>query len=161
MRKAKSDPSFEHYLKDSGVNDQVLIYILKGHLVIEALLLELLQVKIQGDTPWKWNFPTKTSECVSFGLISRDQADALNDLNDLRNDFAHILGQSLDFDRVFSLVKKASKGFEFSDMTIHTDKSLAEEWYGIESSIVEVLDSFYFELAHILFENGGANRLGG
>lgn len=161
MRKAKSDPSFEHYLEDSGVDNQVLVYILKGHLVIEALLVELLQVKIQGDTPWKWNFPTKTSKCVSFDLISQDQADALNDLNDLRNDFAHILGQSLDFDRVFSLVKKTSKGFEFSDMAIHNNKSLAKEWYGIESSILEVLDSFYFELAHILFENGGANRLGG
>ena len=141
MRKAKTNPSFEHYLEDSGVNDQILIYILKGHLVVEALLVELLQVKIQGDMPWKWNFPTKISKCVSFGFINQDQADALNDLNDLRNDFAHILGQRIDFDRIFSLVKKASKGFEFSDTTIHENKSLTEEWYGIESGLVEVLSS--------------------
>lgn len=161
MRKAKSEASFEHYLKNSGIDEQALIYVLKGHLVVEALLVELLQVKILGDTPWKWNFPTKTSKCVSFGLINQEQADALNDLNDLRNDFAHILGQSIDFDRIFSLIKKASKGFEFSDTTIHENKSLAEEWYGVEGGLVEVLNSFYFELAHVLFENGGTDRLGG
>ena len=162
MRKAKTDPSFEYYLRASCIDEQALVLVLKGHLVIEAILVELIQIKVSNDTPWKWNFPAKTSQCVHCGFINQAQADALNDLNDLRNDCAHILGQQFTFDRIFTLIKKAADaGFDFSDETIHRDPTLSEEWYGIEAGLSEVLNSFYFDLADILHASGGPDRRGG
>lgn len=162
MRKASAEPSFEYYLYELSKKDYALVTVLKGHLVVEALLVELIQLRVSNDTPWKWSFPTKTSKCLSFGFIDQFQADALNDLNDLRNDFAHVLGQALTFDRIFSLVRKAATaGFDFSDDTIHLDKKLSEEWYGVDGCLIEVLNSFYFDLAMVLLDQGGPDHTGG
>ena len=161
MRKAKETPSFEHYLHALSNNDEALVFVLKGHLVIEALLVELIHLRSPGDIVWRWNFPKKTSKCVDFGFITKDKADALNNLNDLRNDFAHILGQDITFDRIFMLVQKAvHAGFDFSDDTIQ-DRNKAEQWYGINGGLIEILNSFYFDLAFTLYDNGGPNRMGG
>lgn len=162
MRKAKATPSFEHYLHTLSRDDEALLTVLKGHLVVEALLVELIQLRETGDMMWRWSFPTKTSKCVEFGFITQDQAEALNDLNNLRNDFAHVLGQDISFDRVFSLAQKAAHAeFDFSDDTLHQDRATAEEWYGIDGCLLEVLNSFYFDLASILHDRGGPDRTGG
>ena len=159
MRKAKETPSFEHYLQSN--NDEALVFVLKGHLVIEALLVELIHLQSPGDIVWRWSFPRKTSKCVDCGFITKDQADALNNLNDLRIDLAHILGQDITFDRVFILVQKAAyAGFDFSDDNIH-DRNKAEQWYGINGGLMEILNSFYCDLAFILYDNGGPDRMGG
>ncbi|MDC7697242.1 hypothetical protein [Vogesella indigofera] len=162
MRKAIASPSFEHYLKAIDNDDQCLVTVLKGHLVVEALLVELLELHVPADTPWKWNFPTKTTKCVEFGLITTSQAEALNELNNIRNDFAHVLGQRLGFGRVFGLVQKAAAaGFEFTDDTIHQDEVKSKIWYDTDGCIVEVLNSFYSDLAMLLLEHGGPDRIGG
>lgn len=161
MRKAVITPSFEHYLRVTEIDDQRLVTVLKGHLVIEALLVELLELHVDVDAPWKWNFPTKTAKCVDFGLITTSQAEALNELNNIRNDFAHVLGQRLGFERIFSLIQKAaSAGFDFSDESIYQNETTAKEWYDTDGCIVEVLNSFYVDLAMILVENGGPDRIG-
>jgi hypothetical protein len=162
MRKAAASPSFEHYLTVIDTDDQRLVTVLKGHLVIEALLVELLELHVPVDAPWKWNFPTKTAKCIEFGLITTRQAEALNELNDIRNDFAHVLGQRLGFERAFGMVRKAaSAGFDFSDDTIHQDEVKSKEWYDTDGCIVEALNSFYFDLAMLLLEKGGPDRTGG
>jgi hypothetical protein len=162
MRKAAAPPSFEHYLSVIDTDDQRLVTVLKGHLVVEALLVELLETQVPTDMPWKWNFPTKTAKCVDFGLITASQADALNELNNIRNDFAHVLGQRLGFERVFRMVQKAaSAGFDFSDDTIHQDEVKSKNWYDTDGCIVEVLNSFYFDLALLLLKLGGPDRTGG
>lgn len=160
MRKAKGTPSFDYYLQMRGDNDETLVTLLKGHLVIEALLVELIQLRGDGDTPWRWNFPKKTEKCVEFGFIRQNQADVLNDLNNLRNDFAHILGHTITIDLVFDLTNKAaSAGFEFSDDTLWQDRQKAEEDYGIHGCIVEVLNSLYVDLAMTLRDNNGPDRI--
>lgn len=162
MRKAAALPSFEHYLKVISTDDHRLVAVLKGHLVVEALLVELLEIHVPVDAPWNWNFPTKTAKCVEFGLITAPQAEALNELNNIRNDYAHVLGQRLGFERVFVLVRKAaSAGFNFSDDTIHQDEVKSKAWYDTDGCIVEVLNSFYFDLAMLLLEHGGPDRTGG
>jgi hypothetical protein len=162
MRKAGATPSFEHYLHQLGANEKALVTVLKGHLVVEALLVEILQLNITGDTPWNWNFPKKTKKCVEFGFITSEQADALNLLNDLRNDFAHVLGKEIHFDSVFKLAQKAAQaGFDFSDDTIHLDRAKSEEWYRIDGGLIDILNSFFLDLAMILLENGGPDRTGG
>jgi hypothetical protein len=162
MRKALASPSFEHYLRVIDNDDQRLVTLLKGHLVVEALLVEILELHVPVGAPWKWNFPSKTARCVELGLITALQAEVLNELNNVRNDLAHVLGQRLDFDRLFGLVQKAaSAGFEFSDDTIHMDKVKSKDWYDTDRCIVELLNSFYFDLATRLLENGGLDSTGG
>jgi len=162
MRKAATSPSFEQYLRAINTDDQRLVTVLKGHLVVEALLVELLELHVPVDAPWKWNFPTKTEKCVEFGLITTSQAEALNELNNIRNDFAHVLGQQLGFDRAFGMAQKAaSAGFDFSDDTIYQDEVKSKEWYDTDGCIVEVLNSYYFDLAMLLLEHGGPDRTGG
>jgi len=161
VRKAKATPSFDHYLHALSESDEALVTVLKGHLVIEALLVELIQLRVSTDSMWRWTFPAKTSKCVEFGFITQSQADALDDLNNLRNDFAHILGQDITFDRVFTMAQKAANArFDFSDDTIHQDRVKAEEWYGIDGGLLDILNSFYFDLAHILHDNNGPDRTG-
>lgn len=62
MRKAKDVPSFDHYLHALSASDEALLTVLKGHLVIEALLVELIQLRVTNDSVWKWNFPKKNIE---------------------------------------------------------------------------------------------------
>lgn len=161
MRKAALSPSFDHYLSSFGDED-VIVLILKGHLVIEALLVELLQTQGDSDIYWKWNFPKKCDALIDKKLLSVEQAAALKDFNDIRNDIAHILGHTVTFDRVFKLAGKlAAGGFDFSDDTIHQNRKLSEEWYGITGGLVDIINSFYFDLAWILQEAGGPDRTSG
>lgn len=158
MRKAVLSPSFEHYLASFG-NEDVIVLILKGHLVIEALLVELLQTQEHSDKYWKLSFPKKCEALTSFGLLTSKQAEAIINFNEIRNDIAHILGHKVTFDRIFELAKKAAEaGFDFSDDTIHQNRKLSEEWYGISGGLIDILNAFYFDLAWILKEAGGSER---
>ena len=136
MRKAKVSPSFLAYL-DGLKRDQPLELILVGHLVVEALLVELIQLDLASDQPWKWTFPKKVEHCVSKGLVDAARKTVYLRLNDIRNDFAHSLGHRLE------------------------NRSLSEEWYGLEGVLTEVLNEMYLELAYSLHENGGPDRTGG
>ena len=161
MRKAKIDPSFNHYL-ESVAGDQPLDLVLRGHLVIEALLVELIQTKQPGDQPWKWNFPQKADFCVAQNLLDSPRAEVCKRLNDIRNDFAHVLGHRVTFDELFTLVCQAAQaGLDFSDDTIHQNRALSEEWYGIDGVITEIFNSMYFDLAEALVNAGGPDRRGG
>ncbi|BAY42124.1 glycyl-tRNA synthetase subunit alpha (plasmid) [Nostoc sp. NIES-2111] len=161
LRKAKLPPSFWHYVAQTD-QEEILVLVLKGHLVIEALLVELIQLTENSDQPWRWNFPSKVKKCIELNYLTTDMGDALLNINDLRNDLAHILGHSITFDRVFELAQKVGNaGFAFSDETIYLDKQQSEDWYGIFGVLMDILNSIYFDLGSILYNNGGENRLGG
>lgn len=156
MRKPVLAPSFTQYLDKLSENDEILVTVLKGHLVFEALLVEIIQLKLFNDHPWKWSFPNKVKWCVEKGYLSDQKGNALKYFNDIRNDFAHILGHQLTFDRVFTLAEKlGDAGFYFSDETIYSDRQLSEEWYGIDSAMIDILNTIFFDLAWLLAENGG------
>lgn len=161
VRKAKLPPSFLLYISQTEQED-ILVLVLKGHLVIEALLVELIQLTENSDQPWRWNFPNKVNKCIELNYLTAEMGAALLNLNDLRNDLAHILGNSITFDRVFELAQKVGNaGFDFSDETIYRDKQQSEKYYGIFGVLMDILNSIYFDLSFILYENGGGNRLGG
>ncbi|MBD1933023.1 MULTISPECIES: hypothetical protein [Cyanophyceae] len=44
---------FEHYIGQLSRNDEILVTLLKGHLIVEALLVEIIQLKPSNDQPWK------------------------------------------------------------------------------------------------------------
>ncbi len=85
------------------------------------------------------NFPAKANLCKALGLIDSDMTSFLLEMNTIRNRFAHRLGYSLSFDDAFSFAQAAAKGgVEFSDDSIHTDRTNSEAWYGIKGIIQEV-----------------------
>jgi hypothetical protein len=95
-------------------------------------------------------------KCVEIGLLTDEVGKSLKAFNNVRNDFAHILGHRLTFDDVFELVKKvAGAGFDFTDDTIWTDRQLSEELYEIEGVVNEVVRNIYLDLAYVLHEEGG------
>lgn len=161
MRKPVLAPSFNHYLGQLSQNDELLVTVLKGHLVIEALLVELIQLKISNDQPWRWNFLQKIDWCVKEGYISAQKGVALKAFNDIRNDFAHVLGHQLAFDQVFTVAQQLGEaGFDFSDKTIYTDRELSKHEYGIDGAIIDILNTIFFDLAFTLMENGGHDHSG-
>lgn len=161
MRKAKLSPSFSLYLERLKKH-QPLELVLRGHLVIEALLVELIQLQVANDRPWKWDFPSKVRWCVDKSLIPAERESCYLHFNDIRNDFAHILGHELTFDDLHDLlVDMAQAGYDFSDDTIYSDRELSEKWYGMEGALQEIINEFYFELAFSLHDHGGPDRLSG
>lgn len=160
MRKAKIEPSFMHYLEGTK-GAEFLPLVLTGHLVVEALLVELIQLRRPGNAAWRMNFREKVEACVAESFVPANRAPLYLRLNEMRNDFAHSLGHELPFDDAFTLVKDmAAVGFDFSDDTIHLDREKSEEWYGVYGCLIEALNEFYFTLAWALHDNGGAHRLG-
>jgi len=159
IRKANVHPSFTQYL-DRLRDEQPLELVLVGHLVLEALLVELIQLKDHHDKCWKLPFSEKLQRCSKMGTLLPARVPFYQRLNDIRNDFAHVLGHRLEFDDVFALVgDMAIAGYDFSDQTVYSDRKLSEEWYGVQGVLVEVLNNLYFELAESLLINGGASRL--
>ena len=155
-RKPASPPSIDFFLTKHPQQD-ALVLILMGHLSIEYLLVEILKLKCSYvDEPWNWNFPNKVNKCVEIGVLTDEAGEALKTFNNVRNNFAHILGHTLTFDDVFGLAKKvAGAGFDFTDDTIWTDRQLSEEWYGIGGVVNEVVRNIYLDLAYVLREEGG------
>lgn len=158
MRKPVSLPSFEYYLSKLSDNDETLVTVLKGHLVVEALLVEIIQLEFSknndflSEKPWRWSFPQKVNWCIKNGYLTANKGDALKDFNNVRNDFTHILGYQLTFDRVLNLADKFGND-EFSDI------KLSKEWYEINDVIIEILNIIFCDLALVLSEKGGADYM--
>lgn len=160
-RKATTEPSFDAYLSNLGT-DQPIELVLLGHLVIEALLVEIIQLSEHSEKPWRWNFPKKLDYVETKGLLPSPHRQFYERLNDIRNDFAHMLGHRLTFDEVFKLAQDlAAAGYDFSDSTLHTHRERSEEWYGCDGALTEVIMELYYELTEILATNGGPDRRGG
>ena len=130
---------------------------LRGHLVIEALLVELITTVEAGDHIWKWGFPVKTNFALDHNLITGGIKQALDCFNDFRNDFAHIFGFAITDHDVHQLARRLEKhGVDFSDSVGHQPFKEAMQSYGGEAGILsEILWCLAFELAHSLMERGG------
>lgn len=81
MRKAKINPSFEHAYEEFVASPH-LQRVIVGHLVIEAQLVELIQLKEPGDKAWRISFPQKVDKCIDLKLIHPNLKDGLLALND-------------------------------------------------------------------------------
>lgn len=156
MRKPAKPPSIDFLLENHPQRD-ILIVILVGHLSIEYLLVAMIQLKYSySDKIWGWSFPAKVDKCVEGNLITNLMGKTLKSINDLRNDYAHILGHRLKFDDVFTIaVHAANAGFEFSDDTLWKDRQLSKKWYGLNGIVNELFKNVYIDLGFILLENGG------
>jgi len=158
----REQPNLNHLM--SLFSDEIMSAFINGHLIIESLLVQLIDLKLKNPDDFNafhLNFPGKVNLCKALDLIDIDLATFLLEMNSIRNRFVHRLGYNLSFDDAFSFVQAAAKGgIDFSDDTIYNDKEKSQEWYGIEGIIQEVFQNTAQDLSWIMDENGGEFQFG-
>lgn len=151
--KNRERPNLDHLM--SLFDNEVLSAIITGHLIIESLLIQFIELK-EGVSELKGNFPSKVDKCVSLGFFGEDLKEYLLMINNVRNNFAHNLGYKFSFDDCFRLVMKAGEvGIDFSDETIFENRSASERWYGLQGVIQELFQNTAMDLSFIMEEHGG------
>ncbi len=140
-----------------GDDPELIALVLKIHLALEAILIELLSLQDATDKIYKLSFPAKTSALVTSGAITLSDSAAFDLVNDFRNDFAHIFGHSVTLADTLGLARALERqGVDFSDSAGHYSEAQAIEYYGGTLGILaEVGWCILFHAAHLLMESGG------
>jgi hypothetical protein len=130
---------------------------LRGHLTIEALLIELIQLRRLDDKVYRMSFPDKAEHLAKEGLIHGGLRDALIAFNEWRNDFAHVFAHQARFADVHDLAAELEGyGVDFSGSVGSQPAVEASENYdGDKGVLAEILWCLGFEVAHALVEAGG------
>lgn len=159
MRRASRMVELEDILSSNFFNDHndLINPILKGHLALEAILVDLIKNFEASDKIWGWSFPAKTKFLLDKNMLSSSQKEAYDEFNNLRNDFAHIFGHEMTLKIILDLAKSLeAKGIDFSDSAGQYSEEQASEYYdGIEGVLAEVIWCVLFDAAHTLSQNGG------
>lgn len=154
-------PASRHSFSRSAeiyAENPTLSAVVVGHLLVEAILADL--IRTSGSAKPASMFAAKVDQAKSLGLLSTSEASALRDFNSIRNRFAHQLDYTLEFEVAYQLVAAlGDSGFDFSDETIHSDPTLAADWYGVEGCLTESVSSMFELLAWRTVEHGGPDRL--
>lgn len=147
VRKPKVEPGYDYHLSSAFRDEDIMTLVLKGHLVIEAMLGKILEKTGFGDEIWRWSFPKKVEQSIDNSPMDPWVGVICNDINDIRNDYCHSLGHELSFSEAYRYVQKwNSLGLEYTDETIHSDKAESEEIYGIEGILTETLSNTMDEI---------------
>ena len=155
MRQPKIEPRHDYHLSSAFSDENVMSLVLKGHLVVEAMLSKILSHAGFGDEIWKWPFPEKINKCKKNSPLPEWVATICLDINDIRNDYCHSLGHVLEFDEAFQHVKKWNRlGLEYTDETIFLHKNEAKELYGVEGILTETLSNTMDEINSVFGELG-------
>ncbi|WP_315724116.1 MULTISPECIES: hypothetical protein [unclassified Bradyrhizobium] len=145
---ARAIPSLASYIFESASPE--LHLVLRGHLHLEAVLNEILFRKNVSESR-RSMFANKVRAAFEEGCIDEKLKGALLAINRLRNKLAHELHFRVTFDDAFTLVKEAARaGIDFSDDTIHIDRTKSEEWYGTQGVLTEVISNTF---QHLVWEN--------
>ncbi len=146
-RKPKIEPQCDYHLTSAFRDDDIIGLILKGHLVIEAMIAKILNKSDFGEEIWSWPFPKKIKKALKVSPLPDWVADICLDINNIRNDYCHSLGHQLTFDVAFDLAQKwSSLGLDYSDEVIFSVKDEAEEIYGVEGILTETISNTIDEL---------------
>lgn len=149
-RKPKTEPTIDYHLSSAFKDDDIIDLILKGHLVIEAMIAKILENFGFGDEIWKWSFPKKIEKCISVSPLPHWVGDICLNINDIRNDYCHSLGHRTTFDEVFEYLKKwSNSGLEYTDETIYNNKTYSEECYGVKGILTETLSNTMDEINNV------------
>lgn len=139
--------------------EDIISLILKGHLVLDALLTEILELK---NISTNKTFKQKINKLQDINILTNDEHQAISIINNERNDLAHILGHRLTEAHVFNLLNKLAKlGINFTDELIFLDYQHFKANYGIYDAFVEVFNDIYISLATKLADLGGEDLTGG
>ena len=155
--KNRVHPNLDHIM--SLFDRPELAAFMTGHLILESVLVQLIELKLTDSDQinlFDLSFPNKVNMAKSRGLIGEKMGEFLLEMNSVRNRLAHRLCEPIEFDRMYSLAKVAHQGgVEFSDDTIHSDRSKSLEWYGVEGIIQEIFQNVAQSLSFIMEEHGG------
>jgi len=150
--KDRAKPRIEHIT--SLFENEVLGAFLAGHLVLESVLVLMLEATPNDSDKGRyfdWSFYRKINSAETRGLIHKEMASFLHEVNGIRNRLAHKLDTSISFDEAFYLAQKAAaSGVDFSDDTIHSDRVKSEKWYGIHGIVQEIFQNASQDLLFLL-----------
>ena len=159
MRKPSRAVELEDIISSQIIGDdpEMIALVLKIHLALEAILIELLRLSDPSDKVYRMSFPAKTSALVASGTITASDRTAFDLLNDFRNDFAHIFGHKVTLTQTLSLARALEReGVDFSDSAGHYSEQQATEFYGGTLGILaETGWCTLFHAAQLLLEAGG------
>lgn len=155
VRKPKIEPTFDYHLSSAFKDEDILALVLKGHLVIEAMLGKILEKAGFGEEIWRWPFPTKVEKSIANSPMPQWVGDICNDINDIRNDYCHSLGHEVSFSEAYAHVQRwSSLGLEYTDETIYSDALGSEDIYGVEGILTETLSNTMDELNNVFGKIG-------
>jgi hypothetical protein len=143
-----------HIIGDDPV---IVALILKTHLALEALIIEMIRLSRTDDKLYKLSFPDKTKWLVAEGVITPSDKNSFDRFNDFRNDIAHIFGHAISLSDALKLARDLEgDGIDFSDSAGHYSETEAEEYYGgTEGILAEVGWHILFHAGYLLMEAGG------
>lgn len=107
--------------------DELTAITLKAHLFVEEQMNEMLGKFMHKDTARKFSFDNKLKILTSTELIGSPTHEAINYLNEIRNDYSHQLEFKVSEQRLETLINKMIQGNEdyFEEMIrTHTRKNL-------------------------------------
>ena len=146
-----------------GGADDALDVLLKTHLALEALLIEMIALSQTKDDYLRWSFPKKTEFLKSTNHIGLSDKQAFDKINDARNDATHIFGHKVSVSDALLLARELEGlGIDFSDSMGHYPEEQAVEYYdGLRGIMSEVGWCILFQAAHLLQEAGGRDIFAG
>lgn len=139
--------------------DDAIDVILKIHLALEALLIEMIELQEPKLRPWEWSFPKKLKFLVSKGVLRDNDERAFGLVNDARNDIAHIFGHRLNVSSALYLIANLeSEGIDFSDSPANYDEDTATEYYdGLRGIQADMGWNVLHHASWLLAESGGTD----
>lgn len=142
-----------------GEDSDVIALVIKIHLALEALLIEMIRTFRTDDKIYKLHFPTKTETLEKQGLISSTDRAAFDRFNDFRGDLAHIFAHRVTLADALALARDLeAQGVDFSDSVGCYSEAQASEYYGGMLGVLEEVGwCILFHASHALSEAGGRN----
>ena len=164
VRKPTRDVQLDDIISNQilGTDGDVLALVLKIHLALEAILIEIIRSFETEKTALGLNFPGKTKRLVEQGLINASDKTAFDRVNDVRNDFAHTFAHQFTLTDALALARDLEgQGIDFSDSAGHYSEAEATEYYdGLEGILEEIGWCVLFHAAYLLMEAGGRDIFG-
>lgn len=140
-----------------GDDPEVIALVMKIHLALEALLIEMISTFRADEKIYRLPFPAKTELLEKEGIIGTGDRAAFDRLNDFRNDFAHIFDHRVTLLDALALARDLeANGVDFSDSVGHYSPEIAAEYYdGMLGVLNEVGWCILFHAAYCLSQVGG------
>ncbi len=164
MRKPSRQVELDDVIASSILGDdpEVIALVMKVHLALEAMLIEMISTFRSDDKIYRISFPNKTELLEQHGLIGTTDRLAFDRFNNFRNDFAHIFGHEVSLDAALTLARELEKnGVEFSDSLGHYSLEQAIEYYeGLLGVLTEIGWCILYHAASLLIEVGGRDIFG-
>lgn len=164
MRKPSRDVSLDDIIAGQilGEDGNVVALVMKIHLALEALMIEMIQCRDASNAVYRLSFPAKAQRLADEGLVTEGDKQAFLTFNDFRNDFAHIFGHEIGLSDTLALARKLEdSGVDFSDSVGRYTEAQAESYYGGLYGVLEEIGwCVLFHAAFLLSEAGGRNIFG-